>query len=126
MTFIGFIIGFTIIIMSAREVYYREVFKMEDKNIRHYWMSIAYIAMLPFMPLCDFAKQYTLCTAGLLLITFIIEGTHEAVDEGYYQYLLAKEEQSTPQPRPDKLHLPFFCFEDTYKEYLEACIEEQI
>ena len=84
MTFIGFIIGFTIIIMSAREVYYREVFKMEDKNIRHYWMSIAYIAMLPFMPLCDFAKQYTLCTAGLMLITFIIEGTHEAVDEGYY------------------------------------------
>lgn len=120
---IAFVLGIINIVMSAREVYYRETFKMKSNNIKHYWISIALCTLIPLMPLCDIFLKVVLCSAELITLTYIIENTHEAVDEGYYQYII-KSSKGIKILRPDKINLPFFCFEETFTEYLNAWIAE--
>ncbi len=94
------------IVLSAREVYYREAFGLE-KGTGYYWASIAYTGLLPLFAISTWLNCFVYAVLGILLIASVIERTHEIVDEGYFCFLEGRSS------RPDEMDLPMFSvFED--------------
>lgn len=115
------IIAFMSIMLSAREVYYRETLGNADKGASRYWMSITYTGLMPATALATDFDRIAYGVFGILLMLLIIEHTHEAVDEGYFRFL----EQQKESLRPDKMELPMFGLEESLHEFLTESVTEK-